>query len=94
MSGYYEWVEMDDAKQPHCVHAFGEPLLHAAGLTTAEKNSDGDWDVSFTIITREATVAAGEVHDHMPAFLYEELMNEWLASGLLRLQPIDDRKEN
>ena len=86
MTGYYEWVEMDDGKQPYFVHpentAPGE-VLHAAGLTTAEQNSDGGWDVSFTIITREAKDAAGEVHDRMPAFLDEETMGEWLAPGKL-----------
>lgn len=79
MSGYYEWVEMDDGKQPYDVHATDERLLHAAGLTTAEQNADGDWDVTFTIITREARDAAGDVHDRMPAFLDEDLMAEWLA---------------
>ncbi|HEX7351626.1 SOS response-associated peptidase [Brachybacterium sp.] len=83
MSGYYEWVEMDDGKQPYFVHADGGELLHAAGLTTAEQNSDGEWDVSFTIITREARDAAGDVHDRMPAFLGDELMGEWLAPGKL-----------
>lgn len=83
MSGYYEWVEMDDGKQPYYVHAADERLLHAAGLTTAEQNADGDWDVTFTIITREARDAAGDVHDRMPAFLDEDLMAEWLAPGKL-----------
>lgn len=83
MTGYYEWVEMDDGKQPYYVHATGGELLHAAGLTTAEQNSDGEWDVSFTIITREAKDAAGDVHDRMPAFLDDELMVDWLAPGKL-----------
>lgn len=83
MSGYYEWVETDDGKQPYYVHATDEKLLHAAGLTTAEQNADGNWDVTFTIITREARDAAGDVHDRMPAFLEEDLMAEWLAPGKL-----------
>lgn len=83
MTGYYEWVEMDDGKQPYFVHATGGELLHAAGLTTAEQNSDGDWNVSFTIITREAKDAAGDVHDRMPAFLDDGLIGEWLAPGKL-----------
>ena len=83
MTGYYEWVEMDDGKQPYFVHAKDGQLLHAAGLTTAEQNSEGEWDVSFTIITREARDAAGDVHDRMPAFVDEDLMNEWLAPGKL-----------
>ncbi|WP_366938819.1 SOS response-associated peptidase [uncultured Brevibacterium sp.] len=90
MSGYFEWVEMDNGKQPYYVHATDERLLHAAGLTTAEQNGDGDWDVSFTIITREARDAAGDVHDRMPAFLDEELMSEWLAPGKLE----KDEREN
>lgn len=83
MTGYYEWVEMDDGKQPYFVHATGGELLHAAGLTTAEQNSDGEWDVSFTIITREARDAAGDVHDRMPAFLDEDLISDWLTPGKL-----------
>lgn len=83
MSGYYEWVDTESGKQPYYVHATDEHQLHAAGLTTATKNDDGEWDVSFTIITREARDAAGDVHDRMPAFLEEELMTEWLAPGKL-----------
>lgn len=84
MTGYYEWVEMDDGKQPYFVHAKEQgTLLHAAGLTTAEQNGDGGWDVTFTIITRDARDVAGDVHDRMPAFLDEELMGEWLAPGKL-----------
>jgi len=83
MSGYYEWVDTESGKQPYYVHATDEHLLHAAGLTTATKNDEGEWDVSFTIITREAKDAAGDVHDRMPAFLDDELMAEWLAPGKL-----------
>ena len=39
--------------------------------------------MSFTIITREARDAAGDVHDRMPAFLDKELMSEWLVPGKL-----------
>jgi len=83
MSGYFEWVDTETGKQPYYVHATDEHQLHAAGLTTASKNDDGEWDVSFTIITREARDAAGDVHDRMPAFLDDELMAEWLAPGKL-----------
>lgn len=83
MSGYFEWVDTETGKQPYYVHATDEHQLHAAGLTTASKNDHGEWDVSFTIITREAKDAAGDVHDRMPAFLDEELMTEWLTPGKL-----------
>lgn len=83
MSGYYEWVDTESGKQPYYVHATDEHQLHAAGLTTAAKNDEGDWDVTFTIITREAKDAAGDVHDRMPTFLDDGFMTEWLAPGKL-----------
>ena len=83
MSGYFEWVARSDGKQPYYVHAADGQQLHAAGLTTATRTEDGGWDVTFTVITREARDAAGEVHDRMPAFLDEALLGEWLAPGAL-----------
>ena len=77
MTGYYEWVEVEDGKDPHFVHHPDGELLHAAGLTAARKTDDGEsWDVSFTIITREARDAGGEVHDRMPVFLTEDAVTD------------------
>ncbi|HNP14930.1 MAG TPA: SOS response-associated peptidase family protein, partial [Terrimesophilobacter sp.] len=36
------------------------------------------WAMTFTIATREATDASGQVHDRMPVFLQEELWTDWL----------------
>lgn len=85
MNGYYEWVEQNDgSKQPYYVHPKGDGLLNAAGLAAAQKSDDGkSWDVTFTIITREAKDAAGDVHDRMPAYLPHEKLGEWLAPGKL-----------
>ncbi|UEJ82777.1 SOS response-associated peptidase [Brachybacterium halotolerans subsp. kimchii] len=85
MNGYYEWVEQDDgSKQPYYVHPEHGGLLNAAGLAAARKSEDGEsWDVTFTIITREAKDAAGEVHDRMPAYLPDDMLDEWLAPGKL-----------
>lgn len=82
MTGYYEWVETDTGKQPYFIHHPGGELLSAAGLTTAIQNGD-DWAVTFTIITREARDAGGEVHDRMPVFLTDDAVAEWLAPGKL-----------
>ncbi|WP_152351525.1 SOS response-associated peptidase [Brachybacterium subflavum] len=83
MSGYYEWVEQEDGtKQPYYVHPEKGGLLNAAGLAAARKEGE-DWQVTFTIITREAKDAAGDVHDRMPAYLPDEKLGEWLAPGKL-----------
>lgn len=84
MGGYYEWTpELEDGKevkQPHFIH--GEGVLAAAGLATARKGESDEWIVSCSIITREARDASGEVHDRMPAFLTDDVWNEWLAGTL------------
>lgn len=82
MSGYYEWVETETGKQPYYVHPEDGGLLHAAGLAAAHQEGDG-WAVTFTIITREARDAAGQVHDRMPAYLPEDMLGDWLAPGKL-----------
>jgi putative SOS response-associated peptidase YedK len=82
MSGYYEWTDEPDGKQPHYLHSPGAPVLAAAGLTAARKDDEtGEWRVSFTIITREARDAGGTVHDRMPVFLPDGLVGDWLRPG-------------
>ena len=85
MTGYFEWAQAPDGgKDPHFIHHPDGELLHAAGLTAARRSEDGEgWDVSFTVITREARDAGGEVHDRMPAFLAGDMLEEWLAPGKL-----------
>lgn len=91
MTGYYEWVEAEDGgKDPFFIHHPDGKLLHAAGLTAARKSEDGEgWDVTFTIVTREARDAGGEVHDRMPAFLTEDTLAEWLSPGKLAAEQKD-----
>lgn len=80
MSGYFEWTDEPDGKQPHYIH--GARTLAAAGLYAARKDDTGAegaaWAMTFTIATREATDASGQVHDRMPVFLQEELWADWL----------------
>ncbi|PWC05536.1 SOS response-associated peptidase [Agromyces badenianii] len=77
MRGYYEWTGEPGHKQAFFLH--GErPLLAAAGIYTTRKVGD-EWEVSTSIITREARDASGEVHDRMPVFLERDVWNEYLA---------------
>lgn len=78
MSGYYEWEEIDGQKQPWFIHG-DEPVLAAAGLRAAYQDEHGEWQSTFTIITREARDASGEIHDRMPAFLEESFLDRWLS---------------
>ncbi len=75
MSGYFEWTDEAEGKQPHYIH--GDGLLAAAGLYAARKE-DEVWKLSFTIATREAADASGQVHDRMPVFLQSDTWADWL----------------
>lgn len=75
MSGYFEWTDEPDGKQPYYIH--GSETLAAAGLYAAREEGEG-WRLTFTIATREASDASGQVHDRMPVFLSRDAWSEWL----------------
>ncbi|GAA4283774.1 SOS response-associated peptidase [Brevibacterium daeguense] len=86
MSGYFEWVPEDGKKQPYYLFSEDHPILHAAGLYAMRKDEHGEWQLTFAIITTDATDAAGRVHDRMPVLMPDELAADWvdparLASG-------------
>ena len=83
MRGYFEWVTQPDGKQPHFIHNADGELLSAAGLYAVRKDDDGQWQVTYTIITREARDASGEIHDRMPVFLTRDLREEWMQPAKL-----------
>ncbi|MFZ7086708.1 SOS response-associated peptidase [Curtobacterium sp. RRHDQ10] len=85
--GYYEWVVTETGKEPHFVH-HPSGALALAGIVSAwpdptKPDDDPDkWLLSLAIITQDAHVAPGEVHDRMPAFLTPAGYDAWLAPGL------------
>ncbi|CAN5332033.1 SOS response-associated peptidase [soil metagenome] len=81
MTGYYEWTADGKIKLPHFISNGGE-LLSAAGLYEVRKAHD-NWLVTFTIITRSARDASGEVHDRMPVFLTPDVWDQWLSPDKL-----------
>ncbi|TFB53448.1 SOS response-associated peptidase [Cryobacterium sp. Sr3] len=86
MAGYYEWQQMEDGKQPYFLHGDGD-VLAAAGLYAARQEDDV-WKISFTIITRAARDASGEIHDRMPVFLTPDVWGRWLSP-----EKISDKEE-
>lgn len=81
--GYYEWQEADDGKQPYFVRLPGEPLALAGIVRTwhdpAKAKDDPEGTrLSMAIITLDAHVTPGEVHDREPAFLAPDAIDDWL----------------
>lgn len=85
--GYYEWQEREDGKQPYFIRMAGEPLA-LAGIVrtwhdTTKKQGEPEAErLSMAIITLDAHVTPGEVHDREPAFLTPDAIDDWLDSDL------------
>jgi putative SOS response-associated peptidase YedK len=79
--------------QPHFIHQ-PDAALAMAGIFSAwpdpAKDSDGPdkCRLSTAIITRDAHVAPGAVHDRMPAFLTPDAYDDWLGEHLPASDPL------
>lgn len=74
-SGYYEWRQEGEIKQPYYIHAVGRPLLMFAGLWEPARD---DRPETFSILTREAEGPVKELHARMPLMLDSEFLHDWL----------------
>lgn len=61
-------------------HRFGlgGDLFAFAGLWNVTKTADGEWMVSYAIVTRPASPHIAPIHDRMPLILPRGLYDEWL----------------
>jgi len=92
--GYYEWQERPDGKQPYFIRMPGEPLALAGIVRTWRDRSKAEGDpererLSMAIVTLDAHVTPGEVHDREPAFLTPDAIDDWLGDGLESDELID-----
>jgi putative SOS response-associated peptidase YedK len=91
MSGYYEWENTPNGKQPwYFTAADGSPLLTAAGLWDEWKNREtGERLKSCTMIVGGPNDFAADIHDRMPVFLTQDQFALWLSreAGVEVLKP-------
>ncbi|GAB2756341.1 SOS response-associated peptidase [Streptomyces bullii] len=89
--GFYEWTQIKDRdtgkprKQPYFIHPTDGEVMALAGLYEYWRNpeikNDDDpdaWLMTCTLITTEATDAAGRVHPRMPLALSPDHYDAWL----------------
>ncbi len=81
ISGYYEWQDTSDGKQPWYFTAKdGSPALTVAGLWDQWKNPEtGEPLKSCTMIVTEPNPFVAEVHDRVPVLLTERQFEPWLT---------------
>ena len=75
-------------KQPFFIHRADGELLVMAGIyeiwrdPTKDREDDSAWLRTCSVITTEATDAAGHIHDRMPMVITRDVMDAWLAPDL------------
>jgi putative SOS response-associated peptidase YedK len=90
LSGYYEWEDTSQGKQPHYFTARdGSPVLTIAGLWDEWKDvQTGEPVKSCAMIIAAANDFVAEVHDRMPVLLQPSDFGAWLCVeatvGILR----------
>lgn len=88
-SGFYEWTDEIDGKQPHLFSAADGRILAFAGLWDRWIDPGGDEVTSCTIIVSGASAWMEPYHDRMPVLLDEHDFEAWLSgsSGADLLKP-------
>ena len=74
ISGWYEWKNVNDEKQPYFFHKENQ-LLQAAGLYWLRSSGD----IEFSIITKEAEDDLLTIHNRTPLILNKENQNVWIS---------------
>jgi len=77
-SGFYEWKQEGDAKQPWYLHLKGSSLMVFAGLWESWKSPEGEVVESCTILTTAANRVVAPLHDRMPVILHPDEYRTWL----------------
>jgi putative SOS response-associated peptidase YedK len=89
-SGYYEWQDTPDGKQPHYFTRVDGQVISFAGLWDEWKDrATGETLKSCTMIITAPNAMVAEVHDRMPVVLGPDQFTPWLENeaGLEILTP-------
>lgn len=79
MAGYYEWKDTASGKQPYLITLRQGGDMFAAGLWEPRHPLQPESEEgSCTIITTTGVDAAGGIHDRMPVFVPDDLMDSWM----------------
>ena len=94
VSGYYEWEDTPEGKQPWYFTAHdGTSVLTIAGLWDQWKNHEtGERLKSCAMIISKPNEFVAQVHDRMPVLLKPNQFEDWLRGnmGAEELKPIEN----
>lgn len=78
-SGFFEWTDEADGKQPHLFTSAAGSILAFAGLWDRWTDPSGDSLLSCTMIVSGASAWMEPFHDRMPVLLDERDFDNWLS---------------
>lgn len=79
MNAFYEWLEMEDGKQPFCIALSGDrPLFCLAGLWEDWMGEDGSEMTTAAFLTRDGEYPLTGETDRMPIFVPPDRYDDWL----------------
>ena len=81
VSGFYEWTGPKEQRTPHAIVG-PSPLLPLAGLYSwwhePGAGEDAGWHLTATILTQASAGVMQPLHDRMPVFMSDEMLEDWL----------------
>jgi putative SOS response-associated peptidase YedK len=89
-SGYYEWQDTPEGKQPYYfTRRDGDPITMAGLWATWHDRQAGETVRSCAMVITDANEFVAEVHDRMPAVLEPDQFEPWLSGnpGIELLKP-------
>lgn len=76
-SGFFEWVDTPEGKQPYFVSIIEQEVFAIAGLYEHWETPD-EYLESCTILTTSANTVVKPIHDRMPVIIPKESFDFWL----------------
>jgi putative SOS response-associated peptidase YedK len=77
-SGFYEWQQTGQGKQPYCIRLHDGELFAFAGLYDIWRDGEGNELYSYTIITSAPNELVAPIHNRMPVILHRPDEDVWL----------------
>jgi putative SOS response-associated peptidase YedK len=85
-TGYYEWQQGINGKQPYFIHAADGSMLGLAGLWERWESPNSKESIdTFTVLTTESNESTTHIHSRMPVILMKGHHVSWLD----RTTPLD-----
>lgn len=81
-SGFYEWMSLENHKQPYYIRLSNSSVMGFAGLWEKRKLENGADLETCCILTTEANEMMKPIHNRMPVILQPENYNLWLNRNM------------